>query len=202
MTATELDEGDDWVDLTTPTDERVLEVARAHGTVAAADWSGWSRPRVVELRKRVDGYDRGRGHPSIEEVAARSPRDGCSCTMCVEWRWQRITRLARLDEANATPTLVDTDARWMADALCRGADVDLWFPRTKKSGIAEPVEAWQAHDFEPAKRICDQCPVAAQCERYATVNGFDFGMWGGQRPVERYGTHAYVTAVRRRKRSA
>lgn len=54
--------------------EEVLAVARAHSTIVAARWAGWSRSRVVHARQTHDGYKRGRGHPSREELAREAPR--------------------------------------------------------------------------------------------------------------------------------
>ena len=193
----EVEAGDDWGDLTDVTDQRVLEVARAHGTVVAADWSGWSRSRVVELRRRVDGYDRGRGHPSTAEIAQRRPRRDCPCTRCVVWRWETGKRLVQIDAVNSRPTLVDTTADWLDQAACVGQPVDWWFPLDpSKRGEAA---GWSHEHFAQAKAICDRCPVAVECGRYATVNRIDDGMWGGLRPVERPGTDAHRISTYRRK---
>lgn len=185
MTAAEdLDVGDDWADLTTPTDERVVEVARAHGTVAAADWSGWSRHRVVELRKRLDGYDRGRGHPTVEEIAARRPRHDCPCTMCVVWRWDEEARLQRIEASLPGGGLVDLDASWMTNAACSGQSTDVWFPVDDQGRRAGTREDWR---YQPGQMICAACTVRAECKAYALVNGIDDGMWGGETPWERTG---------------
>lgn len=36
-----------------------------------------------------------------------------------------------------------------------------------------------------AKRICGQCPVKAQCFKYAVESGQKYGIWGGTSPGER-----------------
>jgi RNA polymerase sigma factor (sigma-70 family) len=66
--------------------ELVLAVARAHGTTPAVEWAQSSTSTVVQLRRDVDGYTRGRGHPTRAEMEARAPRPDCDCPMCVEVR--------------------------------------------------------------------------------------------------------------------
>jgi hypothetical protein len=87
---TEVEVVDEWAELVSVTPERVLEVARAHGTAVAASWSGWSDTKVRVLRQRVDGYDRGRGHPTRAEIEAMAPSWECSCTRCIVWRWDQV----------------------------------------------------------------------------------------------------------------
>lgn len=72
--------------------DAILEVARAHGTTVAAEWSGVSKSFVCDLRKRVDGYDRGRGRPNLLEIAAQAPRPDCWCRRCLEHRASRRPR--------------------------------------------------------------------------------------------------------------
>lgn len=57
----------------------VLAVARKHGTTVAAMWSGRSTATVAELRKRHDGYERGRGRPSVAELEAWRETPDCRC---------------------------------------------------------------------------------------------------------------------------
>lgn len=63
----------------------ILAVARAHGTTRAAEFYGV----FVRTVQRLDGYDRGRGHPSAAEVALYAPRSTCFCPMCREWKATR-----------------------------------------------------------------------------------------------------------------
>lgn len=60
----------------------------------------------------------------------------------------------------------------MEDALCAQTDPELFFP--EKSGTAEP-----------AKRVCQNCPVINECLTYALDNGFVDGVWGGTSGNER-----------------
>jgi WhiB family redox-sensing transcriptional regulator len=38
---------------------------------------------------------------------------------------------------------------------------------------------------EPARRICADCPVKAECREYALAQGEQFGIWGGLTAGER-----------------
>ena len=66
----------------------------------------------------------------------------------------------------------ERDVSWHADAPCAGIDPDLWFP--EKGGTTEP-----------AKEICAQCLVRADCLDYALDTGERFGIWGGASERER-----------------
>lgn len=55
---------------------------------------------------------------------------------------------------------------WRDQGLCAEVDPELWFP--EKGGSAAP-----------AKRICRQCPVRAECLAYALDNHEWWGVWGG-----------------------
>ena len=65
-------------------------------------------------------------------------------------------------------TLADRLARlrpaWMADAACRGAGTDLFFPGTGGSTRA-------------ARAYCARCAVVAECASYAE-RGREVGVWG------------------------
>ncbi len=55
---------------------------------------------------------------------------------------------------------------WTAGALCAQLDPDLWFPEAGASSL-------------PAKRVCRECFVAAECLEYALERRIWFGVWGG-----------------------
>ena len=57
---------------------------------------------------------------------------------------------------------------WMADAACRGAGTDLFFP-----GRGESTRA--------ARAYCERCAVAEDCADFAERNG-EVGLWGPRRP--------------------
>lgn len=82
--------------------------------------------------------------------------------------------LDRLEVAGALLPLLqpDPDLEWKQLGLCSQVDPDLWFP--EKGGSAR----------EP-KRICQDCPVRAQCLEYALETDQRFGVWGGTSERER-----------------
>lgn len=84
-----------------------------------------------------------------------------------EWADPAEVFLERIDAATRRP-------EWHQHALCRGQmenGKSLWFSQ-------------RASERAEAQRICDTCPVQAQCH---TAGADQFGMWGDsfQKP-ERY----------------
>lgn len=65
----------------------------------------------------------------------------------------------------------ETDDTWRTQAACIGLD-HLFF-----------VE--QGQTSKPAKAICANCPVIAQCLDYACTHNAYFGIWGGKTDQER-----------------
>ena len=65
--------------------------------------------------------------------------------------------------------------RWKEDAVCLGADPDIFFPELGRT----------AHD---ARQVCAVCPVAEECLQYAVQNDIKYGVWGGlsERELQRY----------------
>ena len=61
---------------------------------------------------------------------------------------------------------------WMDLALCAQVDPDAFFPEKGESNQA-------------AKRICNACPVRAQCLEFALTNKEQHGIWGGLSERER-----------------
>lgn len=56
---------------------------------------------------------------------------------------------------------------WVDQALCTEVDIgDLFF--VEKGGSTRP-----------AKRVCSQCPVAAECLAYALEHEIEYGVFGG-----------------------
>jgi WhiB family redox-sensing transcriptional regulator len=66
----------------------------------------------------------------------------------------------------------DPGPNWMTFALCQEVDPEKWFPERGAS-------------VRDAKRICRDCPVRAQCLRYALDHDERFGVWGGLSERER-----------------
>ena len=67
----------------------------------------------------------------------------------------------------------DTARTWASQALCVGADPELFFP----PGDGPAIEA---------RRICALCPVRGQCLAYAVIADEPSGIWGGLDPRERH----------------
>ena len=64
------------------------------------------------------------------------------------------------------------DQDWRAEGLCSQKDPDLWF-------------SVGAIEHKHAKTICRQCPVQAECLRYAMEAPVEHGIWGGLTERER-----------------
>lgn len=69
-------------------------------------------------------------------------------------------------------TAPSADLDWLADAACRGATTDVFFP-TSESGVGA------------ATAICAACPVREECLEYAIATRQPEGVWGGLTVVER-----------------
>jgi WhiB family redox-sensing transcriptional regulator len=64
------------------------------------------------------------------------------------------------------------NATWRNRAACRGIDPDIFFPVTDE-------------DAEPAKAICNACPVREACLEFALAAREREGVWGGATERER-----------------
>jgi WhiB family transcriptional regulator, redox-sensing transcriptional regulator len=64
------------------------------------------------------------------------------------------------------------DTEWMSQGKCRTVDPETFFP-SDGVGVLR------------ARKICAQCPVAAQCLEYALDNHIEHGVWGGCSERER-----------------
>lgn len=58
------------------------------------------------------------------------------------------------------------DDSWRDGALCRQVDPELWFPEKGANGA-------------DAKRVCQRCPVRADCLEFALTTGQNDGIWAG-----------------------
>lgn len=66
----------------------------------------------------------------------------------------------------------DAPWTWWADALCAQTDPEAFYP--PKGGTAAP-----------AKAVCRECPVRAECLEFALTHDERFGVWGGLSERER-----------------
>jgi WhiB family redox-sensing transcriptional regulator len=67
------------------------------------------------------------------------------------------------------------DDGWVSRAACGGMGTDRWFPN-----VLNHRAQW-----EPARAICNGCPVRVECLEYALAAVEREGMWGGLSPEER-----------------
>lgn len=156
-----------------------LDVARAHGTGVAVEFTGVSDKTIVRLRKVHDDYDRGRGRPSRAEMAAMSPRLDCDCFRCIDHRSTLVANANKL--LGKLRTSGEADRSWQARRNCIGVDPELFFPERGES-------------LAPARSVCAGCEVRAECLDYALNTGQHHGVWGGTSERERKRT-------RRRRRT-
>lgn len=73
------------------------------------------------------------------------------------------------------PHPYDGNPHWQQEGLCRGKDVNLWYPRRGES----PVK------IAEAKAFCKQCPIRQKCLDYALWHHEQHGIWGGLTEFER-----------------
>lgn len=71
--------------------------------------------------------------------------------------------------------------QWMRYAACKGVDPNMFFPTTTHQGPGGMPPAV----FEPAKRICAECPAIKACRNYALADPSLDGIWGGTTENER-----------------
>jgi WhiB family redox-sensing transcriptional regulator len=81
-----------------------------------------------------------------------------------------------------TGVVTDTlqEQMWQLDAACRGNDRTIFYPPS----FAERRDERDRREAR-AKAICAQCPVQAECLRYALAQRDQHGIWGGRTEVER-----------------
>ena len=77
----------------------------------------------------------------------------------------RQTALARYAEVEAEVAAVEWPGKWVKRARCRPNDA-VWFPDPGGSA-------------EAARRVCQECPVKAECLQFAIDTNQKFGVWGG-----------------------
>jgi WhiB family redox-sensing transcriptional regulator len=83
--------------------------------------------------------------------------------------------------AAAAAPACDSHPNWRADAACRNADPELFFP----DGDVRSARA----QVKTAKLICRGCPVSATCLSWALASGQEAGIWGGLTENERRRLH-------------
>jgi WhiB family transcriptional regulator, redox-sensing transcriptional regulator len=77
--------------------------------------------------------------------------------------------------------LVGEGLDWRAEAACRDADPEVFFPGGDVGSARAQVKT--------AKLICPGCPVSAACLNWALASGQEAGIWGGLTEDERRRLH-------------
>jgi WhiB family redox-sensing transcriptional regulator len=62
-------------------------------------------------------------------------------------------------------------ADWQARGACRAGDPEAWFAANMTTATAQ--------------RLCEPCPVRAECLAWALDTGEPYGVWGGVTAAER-----------------
>jgi WhiB family transcriptional regulator, redox-sensing transcriptional regulator len=76
------------------------------------------------------------------------------------------------------------------EGLCKGQDVNKWFPLLGAEFTREEIKQAQ-RDAQEAKSICFKCPMVEPCLEYA-LRHEPLGIWGGKSEAER----AFIRAER------
>src|SRR5689334_11895361 len=81
---------------------------------------------------------------------------------------------------------------WQLKAKCRGMAVSLFYHPWGERGESRIARE------EDAKKICQSCPVIAECRQHALRVGEPYGVWGGLGERERdFLLHRNTRAVRK-----
>lgn len=79
-----------------------------------------------------------------------------------------------------------TTPEWLESAACRGADTNLWYPRSASSRVKARLDGPRIKaQIEIAQAICRRCPVRAECLDHAVRTCEVDGIWGGVLPEDR-----------------
>lgn len=76
-------------------------------------------------------------------------------------------------------TRVSQSLDWQERAACKGMDQSIFFPE----GTYTQRRGRMPRDEQPAKRVCQSCPVQAKCLSYGLRDRY--GVWGGMGEEER-----------------
>ena len=69
---------------------------------------------------------------------------------------------------------------WQTRAACRDTDPELFFPPTE-----DDTSSVVARHLLAVRPVCQSCPVATECLRWALDTGQDFGLWAATTPTDR-----------------
>lgn len=127
-----------------------------------------SGPRFAHTRRAVELL---RGGMAVDDVAGE-----LGMTRNAVWllkdQWLRddvpVMPLRKIDRH----PIGQRDLMWTDSALCAQVDPELFFPEKGCSNT-------------PAKNVCRQCPVTAECLDFALRGELDYGIYGGMSDMER-----------------
>ncbi|GAA4556207.1 WhiB family transcriptional regulator [Pseudonocardia xishanensis] len=77
----------------------------------------------------------------------------------------------------ARPVTDDWD--WQLSSACRDLDSAVFFHPERERGAEKDARE------QRAKRICEACPVIAECRRWALATREPYGVWGGLSVADR-----------------
>lgn len=86
-----------------------------------------------------------------------------------------------MTDISRLPGPLEEHWEWQIHAACRHQDAGLFFHPSGERG--------EAHDSreQAAKRVCDRCPVRAECLAHSLRVREPYGVWGGLTEDERAG---------------
>ncbi len=88
----------------------------------------------------------------------------------------------RVDVQESKLAMNIEEADWRRQAACKGANGDLFYPKSVWSRESKDVRQQRE---QMAKRVCARCSVQASCLDWALRNGEVVGVWGGKTERER-----------------
>lgn len=84
-----------------------------------------------------------------------------------------------------------TSPKWFARAACRGMEASVFYAPVQNSGRPSNQSRIDYDEYyATAKKICESCPVRAECLNYSIENDEWNGFWGGYQVEERRGIAA------------
>lgn len=96
-------------------------------------------------------------------------------TVTPPWPHVPAVRLAWREPAGLRRHGVAEPESFMASAVCREVDPELFFAREK-----------DRREVREAKKVCERCPVRVDCAEYAIRRPELMGIWGGLTDRERW----------------
>ena len=111
----------------------------------------------LRAHEAVQNLAGGGAAPALDLLEAPAADEGAD--------WSAVAGLYAVDEDEG-------ELAWQTDALCAQTDPEAFFP--EKGGSTRD-----------AKRVCEACPVQAECLDYAMSKDEKFGIWGGLSERER-----------------